>query len=289
MKVWIHALRPKTLVAGIAPVVLGTALAVSDGVVHWPSLPLILLCSVLIQVASNFINEVEDFKRGADEKRIGPQRAVSAGVISPRAMRNASIAVVVIAFVMGLPLAYRSGWEVLVVGIVCLIASWAYTGGPFPLAYRGLGDVFAFTFFGLIAVCGTYFVHAGNWSTDSIALSIGPGLLAANILGVNNIRDIPTDTIVGKRTLAVRIGSTKARLLYVFFITASVIVPSWLLSAERGPWLWLPLVSLPFGLALCVMVFKRNGAALNLVLSGTALFYLLYAILMSAGLLSNLP
>ncbi|MCX6140401.1 MAG: 1,4-dihydroxy-2-naphthoate polyprenyltransferase [Candidatus Kapabacteria bacterium] len=284
MNAWLHAVRPKTLVAGAAPVILGTALAFADGVVHWPSVPLIIVCSVLIQIASNFINELEDFKRGADERRVGPVRAVSAGLITPRSMRNASIAVVLLAFVLGLPLAYHSGWEVLVMGVACLTAAWAYTGGPFPLAYRGLGDVFAFVFFGLIAVTGTYFVHARAWSMDALVLSVGPGLLAANILGVNNIRDIPTDAAVGKRTFAVRVGSTTARWVYILFTATAVIVPSVILGQHRGPWLLLPLVSIPFGAVLCTMVLKRHGAELNTVLANTAVFYLVWTVLMAVGI-----
>ena len=284
MNVWLHAIRPKTLIAGFAPVVLGTALATADGVVHWPSVPLIIVCSVLIQVASNFINELEDFKRGADEKRVGPLRSVSAGLITPRSMRNAALIVVTVAFTLGLPLVYRSGYEVLLIGIACLVMAWAYTGGPFPLAYRGLGDLFAFVFFGLIAVTGTYFVHASSWNVDALILSVGPGLLAANILGVNNIRDIPTDAEVGKRTLAVCIGSVPARWLYIVFLIAATLIPSYFLSQHRGVWVWLPVVALPYGVVLSILILKYDGAKLNSVLAGTALFYLLYTVLMSVGL-----
>ena len=285
MNVWLHAIRPKTLIAGFAPVVLGTALAAADGILHWPSVPLIILCSVLIQIASNFVNELEDFKRGADEQRVGPLRAVSAGLITPQSMRNASLMVVSLAFVLGLPLVYRSGLEVLLIGVVCLVMAWAYTGGPFPLAYRGLGDVFAFVFFGLIAVTGTYVVHASSWNADALFLSIGPGLLAANILGVNNIRDIQTDAEVGKRTLAVRIGSVPARWIYVVFTMLALIIPSLILSQHRGMWVWLPIVALPYGIVLSMLILKYHGAKLNAVLAGTALFYLLYTVLMSVGLI----
>jgi len=281
---WILAVRPKIYVAGIAPVILGTALAVADGVVHWLSFPLLVICSALIQTTSNLINDLEDAKRGADAYRIGPKRLVSSGIISATEMRNVSIVVAFAAFVLGLPLVYRAGWEVLAIGVVCLIMAWAYTGGPFPLAYHGLGDVAAFVFFGLFAVAGTYYVHACFWSSDAIVLAIGPGLLAANILGVNNIRDIPTDTMAGKRTLAVRIGPVPARIMYAVFTVASVVAPSFILGMHRGWFVWLPLLVLPFGVILSVKVLRNSGAELNIVLIGTAIFYVIYTLLMSAGL-----
>lgn len=284
MNRWILAVRPKLYVASIAPVILGTALAVSDGLVHWLSFPLLVICSALIQTTSNLINDLEDARRGADVDRIGPMRLVSSGLISATEMRNVSILVATAAFIIGLPLVYRAGWEVLAIGVICLIMAWAYTGGPFPLAYHGLGDVAAFMFFGLFALTGTYFVHACTWSSDAFVLAIGPGLLVTNILGVNNIRDIPTDTLAGKRTLAVRIGSMPARIMYVLFTLASLVIPSLVLGMHRGAWLWLPMLVLPYGIVLSVMVIRRNGTELNAVLMGTALFYVVYSLLMSAGL-----
>lgn len=284
MKVWLLAARPKTLVAGIAPVVLGTMLAMADGVVTWWTLPLLLICGSLIQIASNFINDLEDFRRGADTHRVGPLRAVTSGLITPQSMRRASVLVVVIAFICGQPLVYHAGWPVLGIGTASLVASWAYTGGPHPLAYRGLGDVFAFVFFGVIAVVGTYFVHASTWSTDALLLSIGPGCLAANILGVNNLRDIPTDAAVGKRTLAVRIGAQGARFLYTVLMVLGLVLPSIILFPERGPWLLLPLICLPVGMVASALIWRRSGAALNTILGLTAALYVMYTIIMSLAL-----
>jgi len=284
MKVWILAARPKTLVAGIAPVILGTMLAMADGVVTWWTLPFLLICGSLIQIASNFINDLEDFRKGADTYRVGPLRAVTSGLITPQSMWRASVLVVVVAFLCGQPLVYHAGWPVLGIGTLSLIASWAYTGGPYPLAYRGLGDVFAFIFFGVIAVVGTYFVHASVWSADALLLSIGPGCLAANILGVNNLRDIPTDAAVGKRTLAVRIGATRARFLYTVLMFIGLVVPSIVLFPGRGPWLFLPLICLPAGIVASVLVWRRSGAALNAVLGLTAALYMMYTIFMSLAL-----
>lgn len=284
MNVWLSAIRPKTLVAGAAPVILASALAWHDGVMHWPSAILATICAVLIQIASNFINELEDFKRGADDHRVGPLRAVTAGLITPRSMRRASWLVVVVAFIIGQPLVFRAGWPILVIGVLCLTAAWLYTGGPFPLAYKGLGDLFAFVFFGVVAVVGAYYVHAGVWSTDAFVLSLAPGLLAANILGVNNLRDIPTDAAVGKRTVAVRIGATGARVMYTIFTLAAILAPSLLLRDGKGAWMMLPMAALPAGLLLIALVWKRSGAALNPVLGGTAAMYMLYTVLAAIGL-----
>ena len=173
------------------------------------------------------------------------------------------------------------------IGVLCLGAAWAYTGGRYNLAYHGLGDLAAFSFFGVLAVAGTYFVHTTEWSLDSFILAVGPGLIAANILGVNNIRDIPTDSLVGKRTLAVRIGSRAARILYVVLTLVAILLPSTWLMQERGAWLMAPVAALPYGLALCVMVWKREGADLNPVLVGTAVLYLQYTLFMVLGLVMS--
>jgi 1,4-dihydroxy-2-naphthoate octaprenyltransferase len=284
MNPWIIATRPWSLVASAAPVLIGTALAVADGTVYWEGLVLLFLCAGLIQISSNLINDLEDHKRGADVHRVGPIRAVSSGLIAPSTMRNVALGTIGLAFVLGLPLVAHAGWEVLAIGIICLVAAWAYTGGPYPFAYHALGDAAAFVFFGVLAVTGTYFVHATAWSADAVILSIGPGLLAANILNVNNIRDIPTDTAAGKITLAVKLGDRNARLMYGVFAIVALIGPSAWLASTRGPWLWLPAVLLPYGIILAGMVRTRHGRDLQAALGGTAVFYLLYAILMSTAL-----
>lgn len=287
MNLWLAAIRPKTLIAGAAPVILGSALAFHHHVLHMPSAIIAVACAVLIQIASNFINEVEDAKRGADEHRVGPIRAVSAGLITPRSMQRASWLVVASAFLLGQPLVFRAGWPILAIGVLCLLAAWLYTGGPFPLAYKGLGDLFAFVFFGVIAVVGTYYVHSGLWSADAFIVSVAPGCLAANILGVNNLRDIPTDARVGKRTLAVRIGATGARILYTVLTMVAILAPSLLLGQAMGAWMYLPVAALPVGVIMTVLVWKRSGANLNPVLGGTAALYVLYTLLASVGLVMS--
>lgn len=283
MTIWFHAIRPKTLVAGAAPVVVGSALAWADGAfVAWVG-GLALVCAVLIQIASNFINEIEDFKRGADARRVGPLRAVSAGLITPQSMQRAAWLVAGTAFVLGLPIVWHAGPVIMVIGVLCLVMAWMYTGGPFPLAYHGLGEVFAFVFFGVIAVSGTYYAHAGRWSADALIGSIGPGLLAANILAVNNLRDIYTDAIANKRTLAVRFGAMFARIAYAVCTLVAIVVPSIVLSTHRGPWVLLPLITMPLGIMFIVLVHRRSGAELNPLLGGTALLYVMYTVCFGLG------
>jgi 1,4-dihydroxy-2-naphthoate polyprenyltransferase len=282
---WFESLKPKVYIASIAPVLIGSALAWADGTFDLLSFPLLLLCAMLIQTISNWVNDVYDYRRGADERgRLGPRRVLVEGFLEPHQLIRASWAAAVLCFLLGLPLVARSGPIVLVIGLACLAAAWFYTGGRYNLAYHGLGDVAAFVFFGVLAVAGTHFVHSREWTLDALILSCGPGLLAANILGVNNLRDIPTDTLVGKRTLAVRIGGRNARMLYSVMTFAAIIFPSAMLFSTRGVWATLPIASLPFGVGLCIMVWKREGVDLNPALFGTALLYILFTVLTVVGL-----
>ncbi len=282
---WFIATRPWSLVASAAPVCIGTALAIADKVAYWQGVPLLFLCAALIQISSNLINDYEDHKRGADAQRIGPIRAVSSGLLSASAVRSAAAASAGVAFLLGLPLVAHAGWPLFVIGCVCLVAAWAYTGGPYPMAYHGLGDAAAFLFFGVVAVVGTYFAHSGMWSADAFILSLSPGMLAANILNVNNIRDIPTDTAVGKRTLAVILGDTAARGMYALFAVASVLLPGAALSGHRGAWMWLPATLLPVAVLLAHGVIIRRGAQLQQTLKHTAGFYLMYMIVASIAII----
>jgi 1,4-dihydroxy-2-naphthoate octaprenyltransferase len=235
---------------------------------------------MLIQLISNWVNDIYDFKRGADAiGRVGPRRVLVEGFITPRQLTMASWIAAVVCFLLGLPLIIRSGWPTLVMGVACLFAAWLYTGGRYNLAYRGLGDLAAFLFFGVVAVTGTYYVHALVFSTDALVLSISAGLITANILAVNNIRDIATDRLVGKRTLAVRIGATPSKVIYIILSFIAVILPGVFLAPERGPWLWLPLAAMPYAVMLCTMVWKRQGVELNPALLGTGILHLLFTLL----------
>ena len=285
---WLESLRPKIYAASIAPVIIGSSLAWADGKLNWTLAPLVLICAVLIQTVSNWVNDIYDFRLGADQRgRVGPRRVLAAGLLRPQQLVRASWIAAVVCFLVGMPLVLHSGWPTLIIGLACLSAAWSYTGGRYSLAYSGLGDVSAFLFFGVIGIVGTYYVHTLVWSADALVLSIGPGLLVANILGANNIRDIHTDKLVGKRTLAVRLGGTAARWMYALFSAVALIVPSVFLATEQGPWGLLPIASAPFMIGLIVMIFQRGGSDLNPVLVGSAVVFMLYSILLAISILSS--
>jgi len=213
--VWLEATRPKTLPAAICPVMVGSSLAYNSGAFHW--LPT-LLCfgfALLVQIGTNFANDYLDGARGSDtEKRLGPQRAVASDLVSAAQMRFAAIAALALAFLLGLALIPFGGWWLLAVGIASVLCAWLYTGGPYPLAYNGLGDIFVVIFFGFIAVACTYYVQAGSLSGAVLWSGLACGLLINNILVVNNYRDVDEDRISGKKTLAVRFGRNFAKCQY---------------------------------------------------------------------------
>lgn len=226
LQIWIAAARPKTLPAAVAPVLLGSALAWQDNAFHAPAALSCLVFALLIQIGTNFANDYYDFVQGADTaERVGPKRAVAAGWVSPAVMKRVMIAVFAVAFVAGLSLLQYGGWPLLVVGVASILCGIAYTGGPFPLGYHGLGDLFVFLFFGLVAVCTTYFVQTGAISGASLLVATGVGLLAANILVVNNYRDVETDAKAGKRTLVVRWGRRYARWQFGISHAVALSVP----------------------------------------------------------------
>jgi len=282
IKDWIEATRPKTLAAGIVPVLIGNSVAYSDGKFNLFFAFITLICSVLIQIITNFFNEVYDFKKGADSyNRIGPKRQVASGDISPKIMLLTSYLLLVLTFGLGLILVNHSGIEILIVGVVSLIFSYLYTGGPFPLAYKGLGDIFVFIFFGIIAVNGSYFIQTGNLSEFSIISSVAPGLLSANILNVNNIRDIYTDPNAGKITLAYRLGKKNAIRLY--WLSTGFCYLSLILIYELSGdlILLLPFLSFPLAVKLCFDINNKTCRELNGVLAATGLLLLIYGILSS--------
>lgn len=206
-RIWLEAARPRTLPAAVAPVVAASALAARDGVFLLPAALACLGFALLIQIGTNFANDYFDYLKGADTaERVGPRRAVAAGLVSPATMRIAMLLVFGLAFLVGLTLLRYGGWPLVVIGVVSIGCGVAYTGGPYPLAYHGLGDIFVFVFFGLVAVGATYFVQAGMVSAEAWIIGAGIGALATNILVANNYRDIATDRKAGKRTLAVRFG-----------------------------------------------------------------------------------
>ncbi len=213
--VWVEASRPKTLPAAVAPVLVASALAYHDGGFHFWAATVCLAFALLIQIGTNYANDYFDFLKGADtEERVGPRRAVAAGLIAPATMKRAMGTVFTLAFLVGLWLLNFGGWPLLVIGVVSILSGILYTGGPYPLAYHGWGDVFVFVFFGVVAVTATYFVQTGVVSVEAWALGGGIGGLATNILVVNNYRDVDTDRKAEKRTLVVRWGRTYAQIQF---------------------------------------------------------------------------
>ena len=282
---WVLAARPKTLPAAVVPVLVGTAVAVSAGA--FAPLPALaaLLGALLIQIGTNFANDYYDFKSGADnEDRLGPVRVTQAGLIDEHAVRNAMIATFALAAVVGVYLVSVGGWPILVLGLLSIASGVAYTGGPYPLGYHGLGDLFVFLFFGLGAVCGTCWVQAVSWSWVAFAAALPVGLLSVAILVVNNVRDIEGDRRVGKNTLAVRLGERGGRLQWYGCVAAAFAVPVVQVVAGADLTLLLSLLALPVAVVVGRRFAKTTGAALNPVLGQTAKILMLFGVLYSIGL-----
>src|SRR2546426_7535880 len=225
-RVWWSALRPATLAASVAPVLAGTAVAIHerDLTKPWAGL-LALVVALAMQVGVNLANDYSDHVRGADSQRVGPPRAASSGVISPQRVRWAAIVAFGVAAVAGLWVSLAVDWRLLVVGATCLLAGWLYTGGPRPYGYLGLGEVFVFVFFGLVATIGTVYVETGRITALSVLMGCGVGYLATSVLVLNNLRDIDTDAAAGKRTLATRLGRQNTRILLLVLVAAAFAVP----------------------------------------------------------------
>ena len=234
---WADAARPKTLAAGIGPVVLGTALAWRADAAHLLAACACLLGALGLQIGANYSNDYYDGIKGTDTPdRLGPTRAVAAGLLTPAAMRRGSYVAFAVAGLAALLLLPRGGWPVAVIWLTGVACAIAYTGGPFPLGYNGLGDITAFAFFGPVAVAGTYFVQAQALTPAVIVIGCGPGLFAIALITVNNLRDIDTDRRAGKRTLAVLLGRTFARVEYTVSLVLAAAIPIALAATGRLPW-----------------------------------------------------
>lgn len=280
------ATRPKTLVAGFVPVAVGSAVAFREG--RFSLLPALgaLIGALLIQIGTNLFNDAYDFKRGADTgDRLGPPRATQQGWLSPGAVMRGAIVCFALAFLVGLYLVSVAGWPLLVVGLVSLLAGYSYTGGPFPLAYHGLGDVFVLVFFGLVAVGGTSFVLTQAVTPLSLLAGVPVGALGVALLAVNNTRDVKTDTAANKRTLVVRFGVGFGRAEYVATLIVSALVPVGLwLGGLTTPWVLLALPALVFAVPPLKLVLRESGPVLNQALAGTARLQLVYGLLFAVGL-----
>lgn len=287
LSIWLQASRPATLLVGIAPVLLGTAFAYAANGFNAFTAFLALLVAVFIQIGTNFANDYFDFKKGADtEERLGPARVTQKGWIQPEQVKKACILMFALAFLCGLALVTQTHWLLLVVGIVSILSGIAYTGGPFPLAYNGLGDIFVLIFFGPVAVVGTYYVQTLQIDDAPLIGSLTIGLLATAVLVVNNIRDRNTDVKANKKTLVVRLGYQFGRTEHIFCILAPFLIT--LVGVGKGLFPRLAvvvMVLLPFAMREIVGVRQKDGAALNAHLAGAAKLTALFALLFSSALL----
>ena len=288
LRLWLRAARPRTLPAAVAPVVVGTALAVREGRFAALAFVCALVGSVFIQVGTNLSNDYSDARRGADtEDRLGPVRLTAGGLMPPRRVLLGTWVAFAIAVAAGLYLIATTGWELLVAGVLSILAGVLYTGGPRPYGYAGLGEVFVFLFFGVVAVTGSYFAQTEELRWEALALSVPVGLLATGILVVNNVRDLETDRRAGKRTLAVKLGRRAARRLYVATVALAFAVPPlvWL-AGGLSAWVLLTLVALPLAVPLVRTVSSRvDGPSLNAALAGTGRLLGVFSLLLAVGVL----
>jgi 1,4-dihydroxy-2-naphthoate polyprenyltransferase len=290
VRIWVLAARVRTLPAAVAPVLVGTSLALGAG--HFKALAFVaaLLGAIFIQVGTNLSNDYSDARRGADtEDRLGPVRVTAGGLVPPRQVLIATYVTFGLAVLCGVYLVYVAGWELIAVGAASILAGVLYTGGPRPYGYEGLGEVFVFLFFGIVAVVGSYYVQTRQLPWEPFVCAVPVGLLASAILVVNNVRDVDTDRRAGKRTLAVRLGRERTRELYVAMLAlAFVCAPlPWPLGSMSA-WLLLCWLAAPLAVAVARAVRTRvDGPSLNGALARTGMLQLLFCLLYSAGILAS--
>lgn len=285
---WIEAARLRTLPAAIIPVLTGAALAYNDAAFHTAATFAALGCALLIQIATNFANDYFDHVKGADtEERVGFVRASSSGLLAPQTMLKAALITFGLAFALGLYLVWIGGWIILAIGVASILAGLAYTGGPFPLAYNGLGDLFVFVFFGIVAVTGTYYVNALQWSADALWLSLAIGSLSTNILVVNNLRDVETDAKTNKNTLGVLLGEQFLKVEYLAMMIIAFAIPMLLWnSGDYQYWILLPLITIPYAIPLYLRIITiKNKSLLNTMLARTAQFMTVFGVLLATGVI----
>ncbi len=283
---WILACRPATLTAAVVPVVVGAAVALAAGGARILPTLAALLGAVLIQIATNFANDVFDHEKGADtHERLGPIRATQAGLLGRRQMRAGVLVVIALLAPIGVYLTFVGGPPILIIGVASILSGIAYTGGPWPLGYHGLGDVFVFVFFGLVAVAGTALVAHGSVPDLAYVAAVPVGAIATAVLVVNNVRDRETDVVAGKRTLAVRLGRRAGVIEYVLLMVAAYATPIvMMLAFGRSPLVLLPLATLPIAIRLARTLAVTDGRPLNACLAGTAKLLLLFGLLFAAGI-----
>ena len=286
-RVWWSAVRPVTLAASVAPVLAGTAIAVNEGGLRWWAGLAALIIALGMQVGVNLANDYSDHARGADSGRVGPLRAASSGVVEPAQVRRAAIAAFGVTAVAGLAVSLAVDWRLLVVGAACLLAGWLYTGGPRPYGYLGLGELFVFIFFGLVATVGTVYLEIGRITAISVLMGAGLGFLATAILILNNLRDIETDAAAAKRTLATRLGRRGTRILLLVLVSAAFAVPIVIFMTKLAP---VTVMAMHFGIPIASVPVRTAFAStsppqLVRALKRMAATELAYALLFTVGIL----
>jgi 1,4-dihydroxy-2-naphthoate polyprenyltransferase len=287
LQVWWSAVRPATLAASVAPILVGTAIAVHEGGARWWAGLLALLVSIAMQVGVNFANDYSDHVRGTDARRVGPVRAASSGVIAPAHVRWAAIACFAVAAVAGVVLSLAVDWRLLILGAACLAAGWLYTGGPRPYGYFGLGELFVFLFFGLVATIGTVYVQTTRIDALTVLMGCGVGFLATAILVLNNLRDLESDAAAGKRTLATLIGRQPTRVLLVLLVAAAFTVPIVIFTTHIAQ---VTIMAMHFGIPIASFPVKTalattDAVALVRALKRMAIAEMAYALLFTVGIL----
>ncbi|MGZ4463827.1 MAG: 1,4-dihydroxy-2-naphthoate polyprenyltransferase [Nocardioides sp.] len=282
---WLAGSRPRTLPAAVSPVLAGTGVAAYVDAACWWKALLALVVSLALQVGVNYANDYSDGIRGTDDVRVGPMRLVGSGVATAAAVKRAAFLAFGVAGVAGLVLAATTAWWLVAVGLVCVLAAWFYTGGSQPYGYLGLGEVMVFVFFGLVAVVGTTYVQTGSWQWAALWAAVGIGAQACAILVANNLRDIPTDTLAGKRTLAVRLGDARTRALYAVLVGAAAVA----VVAVAVTTTWWALLGLLFAVpasrAVRTVLGGATGPGLIPVLQQTGVAQMVWAALVAVPLL----
>ena len=281
------AIRPRTLPAAAAGVLMGAAMAWRDGYFRLDAVVICLFTALLLQIGSNLANDVFDFERGTDTaERLGPTRVTQAGILTPKQVKTGMVVVFGLSAILGLYLAWLGGWVIIIMGVAAIVSAIAYTGGPFPIGYHGLGDIFVFIFFGLASVAGTYYIQAGTVTPAVWWMTIPPGLIITAILVVNNLRDIDNDRKGHKYTMAVKLGERGTKIQYIICMAVAylVLIPTALVGLI--PWLalvaWL---SLPIAYQATSVVLTQKGRPLNMALAKTGQTALVFSLLFWAGLM----
>lgn len=282
--------RPKTLTAAIIPVIVATAVCYrqSEALVWWISI-FAVLGAVMIQIGTNLFNDALDFKKGADtETRLGPKRVTASGLVSEKKVMLMACASFALAVLFGVPLVIHGGWVIVAIGVVSLFCGYAYTGGPFPLAYKGLGDLFVIIFFGLVSVGGVVFLHLGTLTTASIVAGLQIGFLGTVLIAINNLRDVEGDSLVDKKTLAVRFGKSFVRFEILFLFLATYALNLFWFKEDVFWASLLPLLTLPIALKLIISIFNTEPSEVyNKYLAQSAVLHILFGLLLTLGLFSS--